>query len=113
MKIPLETRNKISEDLKNNVSVIDIINKYKISKATVSRIKKENVIEKITETTNNETTNNDNSQEVNSESDHLNHSNINEEVNFSPGGMTTFAEELKLFQHNKSVICFFSFFSYY
>jgi hypothetical protein len=39
-KLSLETKNKISEDLKNNVSIIDIINKYKVSKATVFRIKK-------------------------------------------------------------------------
>ena len=61
MKIPLETKNKIIDDLKNNVSVIDIINKYKVSKATVFRIKKENkTVNNNIETSNNETEYNDN-----------------------------------------------------
>ena len=41
MKITLETKNKIIEDLKNNLSVKDIMNNYNISRASIFRIKKE------------------------------------------------------------------------
>jgi hypothetical protein len=38
MKLSQETRDKIIEDINNNVSKNEIIDKYKISKATIFRI---------------------------------------------------------------------------
>ena len=62
-KLSLETRNKITIDLQNNINYKDIMNTYNVSRATVFRIKKENITEKITETTNNETEDDDNETE--------------------------------------------------
>ena len=75
-KIPLETKNKISEDLKNNVSLKDIMKTYNVSRATIFRIKKDNIIEKITETTNNET---DNDNETETKDTTINDNETNEE----------------------------------
>jgi hypothetical protein len=38
MKLNIETKNEIINDIKNNVSKNEIIEKYKISKATFFRI---------------------------------------------------------------------------
>jgi hypothetical protein len=62
-KISSEIKNKIIDDLKNNVNFKEIMNTYNISRATVFRIKKDINNEKITETTNNETEDNDNETE--------------------------------------------------
>jgi len=65
MKIPLETKNKISDDIKNNVNIKEIMNTYNISRATIFRIKKDIINEKVNETVNNESSNNDNETEEN------------------------------------------------
>jgi hypothetical protein len=38
MKLNIETRNQIIQDINNNISKNEIIDKYKISKATYFRI---------------------------------------------------------------------------
>jgi hypothetical protein len=111
MKISQELRENIINDLKNNVSLSDIMNKYNVSKATIYRMRK--IIESENEDTNNNISNNNISQinvSTNDNNDIKSQNETNEDEeneeetksNISEFNINEFKKELN--NENKSII---------